>query len=232
MTVLIVGFLIGIYWFARKTVKNEPLKSQLDNVFDKTNKKLSLYKNQKPKLLLDILLKISNKGIFYSLILLALSLLFPENIERILILLFSPIILLSMLLSFSISWIQHHKKTLKEYFLNFQMLGLLFSPLIFYYIGKYPINPTIDINDIFKPFGFLISKIGIFKFQLIWLFLVAILLYVGALIIASPIYITLYTLIITTAYCIKIIEKHIDKHILDVIVTIIALIITFMKIWK
>lgn len=232
MILLIVGFIVGLYVFARKVVKNEPLKGQLDTIFNKTNRNLSFYKEQKPRLLLGVLLKISNKGILYSLILTFISLLFPENIEKKLIMLFGPIVILSMLLSSSISWFQHHNKTLKEYFLNLQMLGLLFSPLIFYYIGKYPINPAIDITEIFKPFNFLIDKYGIFTFQIIWILVMSTTLYFGALIIAFPIYIILYTLILTTAVIIRAIEKHIDEHIIDGIIGITVVVIAFIKIWN
>lgn len=232
MTLLITGFIVGLYVFARKVVKNEPFKGQLDTIFNKINRNLSFYKEQKPRLLLDMLLKISNKGILYSLILTSISLLFPENIGKKWIMIFGPIVILSMLLSSSISWFQHHNKTFKEYFLNLQMLVLLFSPLIFYYIGKYPINPAIDITEIFKPFNFLIDKYGIFTFQIIWLLVISTTLYFGTLIIVFPIYIILYTLILTTAVIFRAIEKHIDEYIIDGIVGITVVVITFIKIWN
>jgi hypothetical protein len=232
MILLITGFIVALYSFARKVMKNEPLKRQLDTIFNKTNRNLSFYKEQKTRLLLDGLLKISNKGILYSLILIFISLLFSENIENKLILIFGPILIISMLLSSSISWFQHHNKTLKEYFLNIQMLGLLFSPLIFYYIGKDTINPDIDITEIFKPFNFLINKFGIFTFQIIWILVMSITLYFGALIIAFPIYIILYTLILTTVVIIRTIEKYIDEHIIDGMVGITVVVIAFIKIWN
>ena len=94
--------------------------------------------------------------------------------------------------------IDKDKKTIKEFFLNFQMLGLLFSPLILHFVGIYFVNPSIDINEIFAPFQPIINEIGIFYFQLIWIAVVGISLYIGAMLIALPIYIILYTLIIIT----------------------------------
>lgn len=65
----ILGFIAGFYLLARKFIENEPLKTHLSNSFECINKNLSLYKDQKPKLVLDILLKLSNKFIFYTFLL-------------------------------------------------------------------------------------------------------------------------------------------------------------------
>ena len=227
----IIGIFLVIYAFARKVVKNEPLKSQLESIFNSTNNKLSLFKNQKPKLLFNRLLKLSTKGILFSFIFFAIILLLPEKPESYLTKLIVPVAMISMLLNLSISWILYHKKTIKKFFLNFQMLGLLFSPLIVHFVGIYFVNPSIDINEIFASFQPIINEIGIFYFQLIWIAVVGISLYIGAMLIALPIYIILYTLIIITSLLIKFLEKYIDNHILDGIVGIVALIVALIKIF-
>lgn len=228
---IIIGIFLAIYAFARKVVKNEPLKSQLESIFNSTNNKLSLFKNQKPKLLFDRLLKLSTKGILYSFIFFAIILLLPEKPESYLTKIIAPILIISMLLNLSISWILYHKKTIKEFFLNFQMLGLLFFPLIVHFIGIYYINPTIDIKEIFAPFQSIINEIGIFYFQLIWIVIIGTFLYIGTMLIALPIYIILYTLIIIISLLIKFLEKYIDSHILDGIIGTAILIIALIKLF-
>ena len=203
----------------------------MESIFNSTNNKLSLFKNQKPKLLFNRLLKLSTKGILFSFIFFAIILLLPEKPESYLTKLIVPVAMISMLLNLSISWILYHKKTIKEFFLNFQMLGLLFSPLILHFVGIYFVNPSIDINEIFAPFQPIINEIGIFYFQLIWIAVVGISLYIGAMLIALPIYIILYTLIIITSLLIKFLEKYIDNHTLDGIVGIVALIISLIKLF-
>ena len=230
MSLIITGFILGIYSFARKVVKNEPLKGQINSLLDTTNNKLSLFKNEKPKLLLEKLSNISKKGFLYSLILGALILLFPENIEIQLIKLLAPIFILNVILHSSISWIQNHNKTFKEFFFNFQMIGLLFSPLLFYFFDIYS-QTDMKISSIFDPFKNVIENIGLVYFQIIWLVTIIMFLYIGAIIIALPIYLILYTLIIITAYFIKTIEKYINNHILDGIVGITIILLSFYKIF-
>uniref|UniRef100_UPI0024E1EBE2 hypothetical protein n=1 Tax=Chryseobacterium sp. TaxID=1871047 RepID=UPI0024E1EBE2 len=129
----IIGFIAAVYLFARKYVENEPLKKYLDVSANWVNEILNSYKNQEPKHLFERLLKLSNKIIFYSLLMIFVTMLLPKDIEKMFISIIAPITVISMLLSFSIKWIQYHNKTLKEYFFNLPMLGVLFSPLIFYY---------------------------------------------------------------------------------------------------
>jgi len=218
-----IGFIAAVYLFARKYVENEPLKKYLDVSANWVNEILNSYKNQEPKYLFERLLILSNKIIFYSLLVIFVTMLLPKDIGKMFIGIIAPIAVISMLLSFSIKWIQYHNKTLKEYFFNLPMLGVLFSPLIFYYIGKYPLDPNININDVFLPFKFIIDRIGIFYFQLLWLAGVSVFIYFGAVVIAFPIYYILYGCIILTALFIKFTEKYISKNVLDVIVGLIAL---------
>jgi len=229
MMLSILGFLLGIYAFARKVVKNEPLKSSLDSLFDNTNRKLSLYKNKKPWLLLENLLKLSERGTLYSFIACLIVFTFPKTIENVLFSLIAPIFLLCLVLNISISWVQKHNKTFKEFFFNFPMIGVLFSPLILYFFNLH-FEFGINLSQIFYPFHSVISNVGIVYFQIIWLIGLILILYFGALIIAFPIYLVLYTLIIITGYFIRMIEKF-NSHILDGIAGVFTVVIAFYNIF-
>lgn len=125
MILTILGIFIGLYTFARKVIKNEEPKKTIDKILDKTNKKLSIYKDNKPYEILNLVYKYSIKVIAYTLIFITISYILPEKIYSKLILFLSPIFVIAIILSFSIKWIQNHKKALKEYFLNFQMICIL-----------------------------------------------------------------------------------------------------------
>lgn len=225
MILTILGIFIGLYTFARKVIKNEEPKKTIDKILDKTNKKLSIYKDNKPYEILNLVYKYSIKVIAYTLIFITISYILPEKIYSKLILFLSPIFVIAIILSFSIKWIQNHKKALKEYFLNFQMICILFAPIILHFLNNY-------LNFEFKENLFLfenIININIYYFQLIWIVFIILLFYVGGFVIAIPCYLILYSLIYISAVIIRIIEKYIDQHILDALIGIITLIIIIIK---
>ncbi len=228
---ILIGITVTIYLYARKAVKNEPLKGNIESFLSSVNVRLSLYKNQKPKLLLNSLLELSRKVMLYSLISYVIIRLFPDRIQNYFVNLVAPILVISILLQVSISWIHYHNKTLKEFFLSYPVIFLLFTPLIVFFMGEYFGDINFDITNVFYPFKSLIDKIGIFYFQLIWFVVLSISFYLGTMIIAFPIYLMLYTLIVLTSLLIKFLEKYIDIHILDGIVATIGLITAFCKIY-
>ena len=230
MTLIAIGFLIGIYLFARKVVKNEPLKGQIDSIIDTTNKTLSFYKDKKPRQLFDSLLKLSNKGILYSFILCFFILLLPDKLKSYLLMLIAPILILCAILSLSISWISKHNKTFKELFLNFQMIVILFSPIIFHFLDLYLKKDGL-FSSVFYPFHYAIENFGLIYFQIFWIVGVVSTSYLGMMLIALPTYFTIYSLIFISAYIIRIVEKHIDGHIIDGIVGLIGVILLFLKLF-
>ncbi|MBA6156697.1 hypothetical protein H3Z83_09245 [Tenacibaculum sp. S7007] len=231
MMLSIIGFFVGLYVYARRVVKNDIIKRKIDRVINGTNKALRLYKETKPKTTLKTLNKLSIKGILFSLILSTISLIFTFEIKNELLKFITPIFILSALLAFSISWIQKHKETRKNLFLNINMLSLLFAPSIVYYIGGYIPILNIDINRIFKPLNYLMEDVGVFNFQLIWILMLLVVFYIGAFVVAIPIYTVIYMLILVTALFIKLIEKYIDNNILDAIFGTLTLGILLYKIF-
>lgn len=228
MILTILGIIIALYTFARKVIKNEEIKNQIDQVLDKTNKNLSIYKNNKPYKILNLIYKFSIKLIAYTLIFITISYFFPEKIYSKLILFLSPIFVIAIILSFSIKWIQNHKKALKEYFFNFQMISILFAPIILHFLSNYL---NFDFKETIYPFQNIIDKINVYYFQLIWIVFVIISFYIGGFVIAIPCYLILYSLIYLSAIIIKIIEKYIDQHILDALIGILTLLIVIIKIF-
>lgn len=230
MILTIIGFLIGLYAFARKVVKNEPLKGQIDSIIDTANKILSLYKDKKTQHLLDNLLKLSNNGFLYSLILCFFILQLPERFTGYLLMLIAPFLVLCSVLSLSISWINKHNKTFKEIFLNIQMIGLLFLPTIIHLLNSY-LQTNGLFSSVFYPFHYIIANWGLIYFQVFWLIGVFLIFYLGMMVIALPTYFIIYTLIFISAYIIRILEKYIDGHIMDGIVGLISVIVLFLKLF-
>lgn len=180
MIISIIGFIFGLYVFARKSIKNEPLKGYTDKVFNNINNWLNTYKDKKALLVFDSLYKLSEKGLIISLGLMFIFILLPQRFSHTLILFFLPIFLLSLFLYFSISWIQEHNKTFKEYFLNFHMLLFLFSPSILYFLCK---NADVGISSPVS-LQLLYEHYNIFYIQFFWILLVFGITYIGVLIIA------------------------------------------------
>lgn len=212
---LLGGVILELYKYARK-VKNDPLKSQLDGFFDKTNQKISISIRKPPKFLLDELLKLSSKGLGYAFLFGFLIILLPEKIRDYLMPVVGAVFITNALLNLSVSWMLHHKKTLKETFLNFQMIGFLFFPTLIYLTDSY-LSTEQGLGQLSVDFHQLVSsfRVNIFYFQFIWATVVIAFIYLGTSFIALPTYIVLYTIIRLLAYLIQKIETAIDNHILD-----------------
>lgn len=224
---LFIIFILALYAFARKVVINEPLKTHLDSCFEFVNKKLYVYTGTEPQIVMQTLAKVSLRTAKYSFISLVLiMILFSDKIEGILFRLILPVLVTSFFLNLSINWIQNHKKTFKEHFLNIRAFCFLFSPSLIYFVGH--VFAIEEFNKFFDyiPWGNI--KFNIVYFQVIWFAMIFIITYLGALLIALPIYIFLYTIIISFAVFIKIVSSY-NRHLLDGIAGLATLIVAFYK---
>ena len=126
MLALVIGFVSAIYLFARKIVDKEPLKGKISSIFGRANSMLGLYKDKSPNLVLEQLYIFSNKILLYSLIATLFSSFIFKSLYKDILTFISVFFFVCFMLSFSISWMQKHNKTFKEYFFNYQSLVIIF----------------------------------------------------------------------------------------------------------
>lgn len=217
-----INVFVVLYLFARNTIKKEPYKNRLENIFGIINQYLKIYGTSRLYDNLHILLTITKKCMPYLFITIFIWSFLPQNIQNSLFLIFYPIFVIVLLLNFSIKWILFHKKTLKEICFNFPVLTLLFAPSIFYLFDK-----IFNISSLHTVTSFF--DLGILKIQVIWLLIIIFVFYVGGFLIAIPIYCFIYSLIYLTMFLIKNIHKFLNENILDAIVGIIWIVISIMK---
>lgn len=227
---IIIGVIIAIYVFARRAIKNDPLKGQIETALNSVNNYLSLIKRESPYLILDSLSKLALRILILSIIafILVSAIPLPKEIIFSIKTLVSVIFIFSLLLNVTIEWNRRHKKSVKEVFLNMYSIFLISVPS-FLYLLDFLINSNF-YNHVFHDLFLIIKTESILVIQLIWAFCLTAIIYAGYWIITFPIYFLLNIMVVTASYTISIIEKYIDIHILDAIIAMLVLIFTIYKV--
>lgn len=221
---LFFGVTIALYTFSRKTIINEPYKSKIDTLYNKAHNNIKeLFTNDTREILL-LLSKFCLKIFLYCSMVYLFLLFLPENIFSNIKNIIITFILTFFLIYFSINWILKHKKTIKEYVLNYHFIFLSLAPIIFYIIDKYLITQEdIIIFQLFEPLMEVLN-INIFLFQLIWIASLLAFQYIGPFIIAIPVFILSFSFVFLLRKIIYVLNKYVNNlNIIDAIFGFIIL---------
>jgi hypothetical protein len=225
---IVIVIITAFYSFARKHIKNEPLRGQIDLALNNFNTYLSVLKDTEPSKILDKLSKFAFKVAMYSIIAFILaSIIIPKHFKDNITVSISVLFGLSLLINISIDWHKKHKESVKKLFFNLQTILFLLLPSLVFWIDD--LIKTNYFHNLFTMLFVVIKTDNILLIQVIWTVTFALLFYVGFWIVSVPIYFTLIVLIYSFSFLIRIIERYIDVHILDALVAILFLISIFTK---
>lgn len=224
MLTSILSVVLACYIFTRGVIKNELFKSKIDNLYLKINKSLSEYKEHTMSELQDSLMKITSRYLVYIFIVIGLISFIPIDWSYSIKLFLYTLFFLNFGLAFSIKWIRNHRKFVKEHFFNISFLGLVFLPLILYYLGG-----NIYANFVNQIPFFKILPYALLWIQLSWSVIIVTIWYIGCFIIAIPLYLAICSIIYITVNLLKITEKYIDKQILDAIAGIMTVVLLCLE---
>lgn len=226
----LLGLIVAIYAGARKAIVKEPLKGKVDIALEKTNNLILSISHKESKELLDFLLRISKKTVFFILVL-GISLILLESffhteftLTNTFTKFFALPFFISGLLFLALEWIKNHKKSLKSHFLNPFSIFLAIAPVLIYIISY-----LANTNMYSELFGSFIGG-NIIAIQILWvttMFLVQ--YFILSVISLFVYYISMLTIVLIAAQ-IKLIHKYINEHLLDIFFIIITLGLAFFKI--
>ncbi|MFZ2784704.1 MAG: hypothetical protein WAZ36_09910 [Sediminibacterium sp.] len=224
MLVILVAFSL-IYVFARRVLKVESTVKQVDVVLNTANSHISNFADSGSKKNLNALSDLSPRMALYAFIGILFIAIFPFFKSLIQI----PVIVLivSQLFQLSISWHQHHRKSIKKFFFSDGMILLLLCPTILYILA--PADQQVQLIHILKIGHLTLGTENIFIAQGVWALATLLLFYSIIWLCTSPIYYCLFVSISIMSVGIKFIEKYMNPNILDVVVGAIGVLSAILK---
>ncbi|MCE7044211.1 hypothetical protein [Dyadobacter sp. CY312] len=224
----ILGVFSALFLFARKAVKNEPMKNRIENMADNLNGYLALFKDNRPSLMTMALGRFLQKIAVYSLVLAGICMVtLPNEAHATLSSFFSAIFVTCMTLYLAIQWNQNHRATIKNSYKDVALILLLLAPGMVYIFDL--VFKTGFSNIIFEKFGYTLGINGLWSIQFFWAVFTILLMYIGFWVISVPVFLFLYSIIFVFSLLIKTSYKHVDTNIADGLSAVLVVMITVMK---